>query len=113
MQKIPSTDSVFHHIEKQIYSELQIQLGNSVNFSCQMAQRRTLFGKYTTVAIDIHDIPYMGRLTTLLSWVASTTSYCYKYATIDLVEKNQRLTLKAIPLTQLSNDNASVSFLFS
>ncbi|MFZ3059833.1 MAG: transposase [Candidatus Methanoperedens sp.] len=110
-QKIPSADIVFHHIERQIYSELQIQLENLVNFSFQMAQRRRLFGKYAAVAIDIHDIPYYGKVNNSLIMGCkhkNGTSYCYKYATIDIVEKNQRFTLKAIPLSQLSNDNATV-----
>ncbi len=110
-KEIPSADIVFHHIERQIYSELQIQLEKVVNFSCQMAERRRLFGKYSAVAIDIHDIPYYGKVNNPLVMACkhnNGTSYCYKYATIDIVEKNQRFTLKAIPLTQLSNDNATI-----
>lgn len=110
-KNIPSADVVFHHIERQIYSELQIQLGNVVNFSWQTANRRRFFGKYAAVAIDIHDIPYYGKVNNSLIMGCkhkNGTSYCYKYATIDIVEKNQRFTLKAIPLTQLSNDNATI-----
>lgn len=110
-KNIPSADIVFHHIERQIYSELQIQLEHVTNFSCQMAERRRLFGKYAAVAIDIHDIPYYGKVNNpriMGCKHKNGTSYCYKYATIDIVEKNQRFTLKAIPLTQLSNDNATI-----
>jgi len=110
-KRIPSADVVFHHIERQIYSELQTQLENLVNVPCQMAQRRRIFGKYAAVAIDIHDIPYYGKVNNSLIMGCkhkNGTSYCYKYATIDIVEKNQRFTLKAIPLTQLSNDNATI-----
>jgi hypothetical protein len=71
-KKIPSEDIVFHHIERQIYSELQIQLENLVNFSGQMAERRRLFGKYAAVAIDIHDIPYYGKVNNSLIMAAST-----------------------------------------
>lgn len=110
-KNIPSADIVFHHIERQIYSELQIQLEHVTNFSCQMAERRRLFGKYAAVAIDIHDIPYYGKVNNpriMGCKHKNGTSYCYKYATIDIVEKNQRFTLKSIPLTQLSNDNATI-----
>ncbi len=107
---IPSADIVFHHIEKQLYSELQCQLERVVKSSIQMAIKRRIFGKYAAVAIDIHDIPYYGKINNPLIMGCkhkNGTSYCYKYATIDIVEKNQRFTLKALPLTQLSNDNAS------
>lgn len=110
-KNIPSADIVFHHIEKRTYSELQSRLEHVINFSYQMAARRRLFGKYAAVAIDIHDIPYYGKVNNSLIMGCkhkNGTSYCYKYATIDIVEKNQRFTLKAIPLTQLSNDNATI-----
>jgi hypothetical protein len=110
-KNIPSADIVFHHIEKRAYSELQSRLEHVVNFSYQMAERRRLFGKYAAVAIDIHDIPYYGKVNNSLIMGCkhkNGTSYCYKYATLDIVEKNQRFTLKAIPLTQLSNDNATI-----
>ncbi len=57
------------------------------------------------------DIPYYGKVNNpriMGCKHKNGTSYCYKYATIDIVEKNQRFTLKAIPLTQLSNDNATI-----
>lgn len=110
-ENIPSADIVFHHIERQSYSELQTQLERVINSSFQMAMKRRLFGKYAAVAVDIHDIPYYGKVNNSLVMGCKHkkgTSYCYKYATIDIIEKNQRFTLKAIPLTQLSNDNAAI-----
>jgi hypothetical protein len=110
-KNIPSADIVFHHIERQTYSEIQRQFEHVINFSYQMAARKRLFGKSAAVAIDIHDIPYYGKVNNPLIMGCkhkNGTSYCYKYATIDIVEKNQRFTLKAIPLTQLSNDNATI-----
>ncbi len=76
-----------------------------------MAEKRRLFGKYAAVAIDIHEIPYYGKVNNPFIMGCkhkNGTSYCYKYATVDVVEKNQRFTLKAIPLTPLSNDNATI-----
>ncbi len=105
---IPSADVVSYHIGKQNYIELYRQLEQVVNSSYQLAVRRRLFGKYAAVAIDIHEIPYYGEINNPLIMGCkhnNGTSYCYKYATIDIVEKNQRFTLKAIPLTPLSNNN--------
>ena len=78
-----------------------------------MAEKRRLFGsiKCVAVAIDIHEIPYYGEVNNPFIMGCkhkNGTSYCYKYATIDIVEKNQRFTLKAIPLTPLSNNNATI-----
>ncbi len=110
-KNIPSADVVFHHIERQNLSEIQYQLERVINSSYQMAEKRRLFGKYAAVAIDIHEIPYYGKVNNPFIMGCkhkNGTSYCYKYATIDIVEKNQRFTLKAIPLTPLSNDNATI-----
>ncbi len=110
-KNIPSADIVFHHIERQNLSEIQYQLERVINSSYQMAEKRRLFGKYAAVAIDIHEIPYYGKVNNPFIMGCkhkNGTSYCYKYATIDIVEKNQRFTLKAIPLTPLSNDNATI-----
>jgi hypothetical protein len=108
---IPSVDIVFHHIERQNRIEFQHCLERIVNSSYLMAVKRRLFGKYAAVAIDIHEIPYYGKVNNPFIMGCkhkNGTSYCYKYATIDIVEKNQRFTLKAIPLTPLSNDNATI-----
>lgn len=110
-KNISSPDIVFYHIEKQDLLELQSQLERVVNSSYQMAEKRRLFGKYVSVAIDIHEIPYYGKVNNPFIMGCkhkNGTSHCYKYATIDIVEKNQRFTLKAIPLTPLSNDSATV-----
>ncbi len=83
------------------------QLDQVVNSSHQLAAKRRLFGKYAAVAIDIHEIPYYGEVNNPLIMGCKHnrgTSYCYKYATIDVVEKNQRFTLKVIPLTPLSKN---------
>ena len=107
----PSADTVLYHIERQDLKELEYQLEQATNSSHQMAERRRLFGKYAAVAIDIHEIPYYGEVNNPFIMGCkhkNGTSYCYKYATIDIVEKNQRFTLKAIPLTPLSNDNATI-----
>jgi hypothetical protein len=110
-KNIPSADTVFYHIERQNLKELQYQLEQVVNSSYQMAEKRRLFGKCVAVAIDIHEIPYYGEVNNPFIMGCkhkNGTSYCYKYATIDTVEKNQRFTLKAIPLTPLSNDNETI-----
>ncbi|HEY9204444.1 MAG TPA: transposase [Candidatus Methanoperedens sp.] len=108
---IPSPDIVFYHIERQNNLDLQHHLEEVINLSYLMAEKRRLFGKYAAVAIDIHEIPYYGEVNNPFIMGCkhkNGTSYCYKYATIDIVEKNQRFTLKAIPLTPLSNNNATI-----
>jgi len=108
---IPSPDIVFYHIERQNHLDIQHQLEEVINSSYLMAEKRRLFGKYAAVAIDIHEIPYYGEVNNPFIMGCkhkNGTSYCYKYATVDIVEKNQRFTLKAIPLTPLSNDNATI-----
>lgn len=110
-KNVPSADIVLYHIERQSLSDLKYQLEQAINSSHQMAEKRRLFGKYVAVAIDIHEIPYYGKVNNPFIMGCkhkNGTSYCYKYATIDIVEKNQRFTLKAIPLTPLSNDNATI-----
>ncbi len=104
---IPSADIVSYHIEKQGYFGLLYQLDQVVDSSHQLAAKRRLFGKYAALAIDIHEIPYYGEVNNPLIMGCKHnrgTSYCYKYATIDVVEKNQRFTLKVIPLTPLSKN---------
>lgn len=110
-ENIPSPDIVFYHIERQNHIEMQYRLEEVIKSSYLMAEKRRLFGKYAAVAIDIHEIPYYGKVNN--SFIMGCkhkngTSYCYKYATIDIVEKNQRFTLKAIPLTPLLNNNAII-----
>lgn len=110
-KNIPSADIVLYHIERQNLKEIEYQLEQAINSSHQMAEKRRLFGKYAAIAIDIHEIPYYGEVNNPFIMGCkhkNGTSYCYKYATIDIVEKNQRFTLKAIPLTPLSNDNATI-----
>ncbi|NJD76970.1 MAG: hypothetical protein FIB08_07735 [Candidatus Methanoperedens sp.] len=108
---ISSADIIFYHIEKQGYFRLLCQLDRIVNSSHQLAAKRRLFGKYAAIAIDIHEIPYYGEVNNPLIMGCKHdrgTSYCYKYAIIDIAEKNQRFTLKAIPLTPLSKNEGVV-----
>ncbi len=110
-KSIPSADIVLYHIERQNLLNLEYRLEQAINSSHQMAEKRRLFEKYVAVAIDVHEIPYYGEINNPFIMGCkhkNGTSYCYKYATIDIVEKNQRFTLKAIPLTPLSNDNATI-----
>jgi len=65
----------------------------------------------STIAIDYHDIPYYGNRNN--PQVRGTrkqrgTNYCHKYATLEIVEGEYRLTLAVRKITEDNNEKAIV-----
>ena len=70
-----------------------------------IAKKRGLFDKKLNLAIELHDWMYYGDIDdemVLGTQPKNGTCYAYKFATICIVEKGMRFTLKALPISDYS-----------
>lgn len=102
LTQAPSADAVQYHFEKKDVETLEQELDSLIYENVAEFRRRRLFGVPRDVAIDFHPVPYYGEPK---AWVMAGkhergTSYFVTFATLEIVEAGERLTLKVIPVTQ-------------
>jgi len=102
LAQAPSADTVQYHFEKKDAAALEQELDSLICENVADFKRRRLFGVPRDVAIDFHPVPYYGEPR---AWVTAGkhergTSYFVVFATLEIVEAGERLTLKVIPVTQ-------------
>lgn len=102
LAQAPSADTVQYHFEKKDVAALEQELDSLISENVADFRRRRLLGVPRDVAIDFHPVPYYGEPR---AWVTPGkhergTSYFVVFATLEIVEAGERLTLKVIPVTQ-------------
>lgn len=112
--RFPAGETVLHHIKKYNSNEI-LELFNEVNkLIFKMAKRKGSLHNKVDVAIDCTDELFYGDKNTPMTVGRKHkdgTSIAYRFATISIVEKNQRFILAALPVSALTNSKSIVEYL--
>ena len=117
--KTPSADAFLYHVKKyKSMEEVKQTFQKAFEVIWKLTKAAELFKgrKPVNVAIDFHDWHYFGDKNTPM--VVETkpdrgTSRCYKFATVNIVEKGRRFTLLALPVGSFDNKEKIVEELLS
>jgi putative transposase len=110
----PSGETVLYHIKKYDNNEI-LELFNKVNSSIfKLAKRKGSLHNKVDVAIDCTDELYYGNKNA--SMVVGRkhkngTSKAYRFATLSIVEKDQRFILAAFPVSAFTNTKTMIKYL--
>ena len=105
----PNSDTLFYHLNKLSMDDIIMFLDKSIDL-----QLRKLKRKKVILAIDFHDREYYGDENDF--WVVggkykNGTCWFHRYATIEIISQNYRLTLFALPYNNFSNKEDIVRIL--
>ncbi len=101
----PTSTDLLYHVRKMNPADIKEAFKQAFEKSFKIARQSNLFYKrFSDVAIDLHEWMYYGDKND--SMVVGTkekngTCYCYRFATINIVERGMRFTLLALPMSQL------------
>jgi hypothetical protein len=103
---IPDGDTVRRHITRYGLDELERLFTSVADLIFASAKEKGLFDKPVDLAIDWTSVRYYGEeCEMVLSTEAERgTTKVFQFATIAIVEKDRRLTLKALPLESRKSD---------
>lgn len=115
----PSADAFLYHVKKyKSIEEIKQTFCKAFDVIWRLAKAGEIFKdrKPVDVAIDFHDWHFYGDRNAPM--VVETkpdrgTSRCYKFATIDIVERGKRFTLLALPVGTFDNKEKIVEELLS
>lgn len=102
---VPSPRTIRYHLEKLEIDEILRQFGKISEEVYRVVEKQRRFMKKIDLSIDTHDWMYYGDTEdemVLGTQAKNKTSYAYKFATITVVEKGIRFTLKALPIRNYS-----------
>jgi len=103
-----SADGVFYHLKKLSMNDVNSFFEEANEKIVKKAER--LLSKPVIVAIDFHDVPYYGEKRDVCILGCKNqkgTSWCHRYATIEIVEGGRRLTLAAMQVNRFLFANKS------
>ena len=103
---ISSPDAILYQLKKQNLHSFTIAFDRIIKGLVTRAKNLGFLKKKVTLAIDFHDDPYYGN--TNNSYVLGTkrkagTSYCFKYASVCVVERKKRFTLGVLPVSPFTD----------
>ena len=102
---VPAPRTVRYHLEKLVIDNILSQFNRISEELYRIAKKQRWFVNKVDLSIDIHDWMYYGDLDdemVLGTQPKNGTSYAYKFATINVVERGIRFTLKALPIGDYS-----------
>jgi putative transposase len=112
----PNGDTLLYHLKKFDTSELLESYEKITDQVISMAKKHGLLKGPVDVAIDFTDQLYYGDKNDLM--VVGTkpqkgTTWAFRFATLTIVEDNCRLTIKAIPVSEITSKTDVVSELLN
>lgn len=102
---VPAPRTIRYHLEKLEIDEILRQFSKISDEVYKVVEKQRRFKKKIDLSIDIHDWMYYGDTEdemVLGTQAKNKTCYAYKFATINVVEKGIRFTLKALPIRDYS-----------
>nr|AAU84385.1 transposase [uncultured archaeon GZfos9E5] len=102
---VPAPRTVRYHLEKLVIDDILSQFNGISEELYRIAKKQRWFVNKVDLSIDIHDWMYYGDIDdemVLGTQPKNGTSYAYKFATINVVERGIRFTLKALPIGDYS-----------
>ena len=104
-RETPHPDTVLYHLRKLNPEEILAQFEGIFDKIYKMARKRRKFMNKVDLAVDFTDWLYYGNKSdpmVLGTQPRKGSHLAYKFATISVVEKNQRFTLLALPVDNYS-----------
>jgi len=103
--KSPSSKTLLYHIGKFEPREVMNIFTNVFEKIHGIAKKQRVFGRPVDVAIDLTEWMYYGNSND--PYVVGTkykngTKFCYRFATVNIVEGGKRFTLLALPMSQFT-----------
>lgn len=99
--KVPNGETLLYHLKKyKDVNQIRKIFTNMAEMNWELARRANHFRRKVDMGIDYTEIPFFGNKNTNMiveKKPEKGTSYCYKYATINIVEPNNRFILQALP----------------
>ena len=110
LKKAPSADATQYHLKKNDAVTLEHQLDSFLQANVAALKKRRALSRSRDVAMDFHDVPWYGAP---YAWTVGGkhrrgTSYFVRFATLEIVERGERLCLKALPVTQFKSKERAV-----
>lgn len=110
LMKAPSPDVTQYHFKKKDAKILEQELDFLLKENVVTLRKRRTLKRPRDVAIDFHKVPWYGKSK---PWIVGGkhkqgTSYFVQFATLEIVEKSERLCLKAAPVTQFKSKEQAV-----
>jgi len=102
---ISSPDTILYQIKKQEFNMFTLAFDRIVRDFILIAKRQGFFKRTVTVAIDYHEDPYYGDKNdkNVIGMKPKLgTSYCFRYASICVVERKKRFTIGVLPIGTFS-----------
>jgi len=111
LKKAPSPDATQYHFKKKDAGTLEHELDALLRENVATLRKRRTLHKTRDVAIDFHQVPWYGDESK--AWIVGGkhrqgTSYFVQFATLEIVEKGERLSLKAMPVTPFKKKERAV-----
>jgi len=106
-ERVPQGETLLYHL-KNYNNTNQIKRIFSTVFEInwQIARKMNLFNRPVDVGIDFTDIPFYGDKNAPMvveKQPGDGTTHCYRYATINIVDRNKRFVLLAVPYGKFDN----------
>jgi putative transposase len=106
-ERVPQGETLLYHL-KNYNNTNQIKRIFSTVFEInwQIARKMNLFNRPVDVGIDFTDIPFYGDKNVPMiveKQPGDGTTHCYRYATINIVDRNKRFVLLAVPYGKFDN----------
>ncbi len=102
---VPAARTIRYHLEKLEIDEILWQFSKISEEQYRTVEKQRWFMNKVDLSIDIHDWMYYGDTDdemVLGTQAKNGTSYAYKFATINVVERGIRFTLKALSIKDYS-----------
>jgi hypothetical protein len=102
---VPVPRTVRYHLEKLAIRDTMSQFNRISEELYRIVKKQRWFVNKVDLSIDIHDWMYYGDIDdemVLGTQPKNGTSYAYKFATVNVVERGIRFTLRALPIRDYS-----------
>lgn len=100
--QVPSADRVLTRIKAVEIKQMLRAADKAIQEICNKLKQANLLGKRVNIAIDLHDDPYYGDINNpyvLGSKRQKGTNYAHRYATVKVVNGEERITLGVLPVS--------------
>lgn len=99
--QVPSADRTLTRIKALEMKQMLKAADKAIQEICNKLKQANLLGKRVNIAIDLHDDPYYGNINNpyvLGSKRQRGTNYAHRYATVKVVNGEERITLGVLPV---------------
>jgi len=105
--RVPKGETLLYHLKNYNNTDqIKRMFATMFELNWEIARKMNMFNCPVDVGIDFTDIPFYGDKDTdmvVKKQPGDGTTNCYRYATINIVERNKRFVLLAVPYGKFDN----------